>query len=162
VRFEPPATTRRMRAIDATTVPTPYLLKGLNDPDSEWNLVEERFYGRLVPGIPEDVTVTFADGTKRRFHPNDHVLIGPVTNRIGSDRQEIREMADLYGWERTSDDSKDLFARGLFSVEVYYEGDTAELARHIRVGEQVAPDFTGPGAKVAALGWLKPPPPDQV
>lgn len=166
--FEPPPTTRQMRALMATTWPIPYLLKGIDDDDLAWNLVREAPIGRLMPNpekdgfLPEEVTVNFDDGSVRLFESNDQVLVGPVTNRIGGDRQEIREVADAHGWQRPPDDNKDLFTRGLFSVEVYYEADTADTARRLRAGKQITLAFTGPSAKVAALDWLKSTQPDEV
>jgi hypothetical protein len=40
--FELPAETTQMRASNLPGQPTPYLLKGLEDNDSAWNLVESR------------------------------------------------------------------------------------------------------------------------
>jgi hypothetical protein len=48
--------------------------------------VRQRPIGRLVPSpdkdgfLPEEVTVTFANGTVRVFNPDDQVLIGTVRN----------------------------------------------------------------------------------
>jgi hypothetical protein len=159
--FEPPPRTTQLRAIDLTNAGTPYLLKGLDDDDSDWNLVETKPIGTLTPNLGaagshlEVVTVTFDDGSVRWFEPHEPVLIGPVTNRIGGDRQQIREVADGHGWDSQLNEHRDVFTRNLFTVEVSYEGDTADTALHFRERRQItAFPFTGPGAKSAAINWL--------
>jgi hypothetical protein len=47
--FQPPPRTTKLRAIALTNAGTPYLLKGLDDDDSAWNLVEERPIASLMP-----------------------------------------------------------------------------------------------------------------
>jgi hypothetical protein len=84
VTFEPPRRTWQLDASDLAGASPPYLLKGLDDDDLAWNLVQRRPVGRLVPSpekdgfLPAGVTVTFADGTVRFFKPGDQVLIGPT------------------------------------------------------------------------------------
>jgi hypothetical protein len=160
--FQPPLRTTQLRAVDLTSAGTPYLVKGLDDDDSAWNLVEARPICRLVPPLPQEVTVIFTDGAVRVFEPQDQVLVGPVTNRVGGDRQEIREVADGHGWDRPPNDTKDLFTRGMFQVEVFYVGDAADTARHIRGGQQLPYTATGRGAKTTAISWLTSNRPDQV
>jgi hypothetical protein len=116
--FEPPPRTTQLRAIDLTNAGTPHLLKGLDDDDSDWNLVETKPIGTLTPNLGaagshlEVVTVTFDDGSVRWFEPHEPVLIGPVTNRIGGDRQQIREVADGHGW------IANLMSTGMYSLEI--------------------------------------------
>ncbi len=161
--FEPPPTTKQLRAVEVENgANPPYLLKALADDHSEWNLVEENPQTTLVPRgdgtgfLPEVTTFKFADGSTRWFEPNDPVLIGPVTDRLGGDRQHIREVAEGHGWDRSADEEdKDVFTRGAFRVEVHYEGDTAETALRFHEGVQKTVPFTGRGAKPAAINWLE-------
>jgi hypothetical protein len=161
--FEPSPAARPMRAISLANWPTPYLLKGADDDDSSWNLVEQVPIASFVPGLPEGVTVKFADGDVRLFEPNDQVLVGDVTNRLGGDRQEIREVAEANEWQRVDDPSRhrDVFSRGMFKVEVHYEDDTALWADRFRGTTQIAGVPSGSG-KVAAIEWMKSAEPDEV
>jgi hypothetical protein len=151
-----------MRASNLPGLPTPYLLKGLEDDDSAWNLVESRPVVTLTPAapgrdagfLPEGATVTFADTSVRWFESNEWVLIGSVTNRLGGDRQELREVAEARGFDWLPDDAKDTFQHGCFSVEVHYEDDTATHARRLRAGEQIGFPFAGASARTAAVNWL--------
>jgi hypothetical protein len=161
--FEPPTKTRQFRAVDLeNSVPPPYILKALNDDDSEWNLVEQRPRTTLTQAgsgqgfLPETTTVVFEDGKKRWFDPNDPVLVADVTARLGGDKQHIREVGDGNGWDLTEEENKDVFTRGgVARVVVYYEGDEAIEARRFEGGKQKTFPFTGKGAKTAAISWLK-------
>lgn len=108
--------------------------------------------------MPETTTVHFADGKTRFFDPNDWLLVGPVTERLGGDRQHIREVADGHGWagwDSPPDAAKDVFVRGDSAVEVDYEGDTAYFARRLhRRTEQGLPSSGEGAAKAGALNWL--------
>jgi hypothetical protein len=91
----------------------------------------------------------------RWFEQNEWLLTGPVTDRLGGDRQEIREVAEAHGWDTSPGNDKDVFTRNVFKVEVhYYEGDAAGSALRFRDGKQMTFEFTDPGAKPAALDWL--------
>lgn len=142
----------------------------MDDPDSEWNLVETTPITALMPKpdrgtgfMPETTTVYFADGKTRWFDPNEYVLTGPVTERLGGDRQRIREVADGHGWDgwdAPPDTAKDVFRRGDDTVEVDYEGDTAYFARRLHKGTQKGFPGSGEGtAKTWAISWLSQPPP---
>ncbi len=162
--FQPPPTTRQFRARELENgASPPYLLKGLEDDDSEWNLVEKDPRTTLMPRgdgtglMPETTTVHFSDGKTRFFEPNEYVLTGPVTERLGGDRQHISEVADGHGWDRSADEDKDVFSRGEYGVEVHYEGDAAVIALHFHQGKQMAFPFTGAAAKSAAINWLEQP-----
>jgi hypothetical protein len=145
-------------------VSPPYLLKALDDPDFKWGLVEERPETTMhsVPGVghmPPLTKVPFANGITRDFNPTDLVLIGPVTARRGGDKQEIREVAvgNEWDWDWLHDQAdgrdRDVFVRGKWQVEVFYEDDTAYEALH--KGPRPTMPFTGPAAKTAALNWLR-------
>lgn len=75
---------------------TPYLVKALDDDDSAWNLVNERPICRLGSApdrkgfLPQEVAVTFVDGSVRMFEPRDPILIGTVTSRLGGDSRDPR------------------------------------------------------------------------
>jgi hypothetical protein len=146
-----------------SSVAPPYLLKALDDDDSEWNLVEKSPRTTMMPTpdrtgfMPQTTTVDFADGKTRFFDPNEYVLIGPVTERLGGDRQHISEVADGHGWERSAGEDKDVFSRGEYGVEVYYEGETAVEALRFYQGKQKPFPFTGAAAKSAAINWLEQP-----
>lgn len=166
--FQPPAETRQRQALwlENTEAP-PYLLKALDDDDSEWNLVDKRPQTTLMPRgdgegfMPETTTVHFADGKTRFFDPKEYVLVGPVTERLGGDRQHIREVADGHGWngwDGPPDTEKDVFVRGDAAVEVHYEGDTAYFARRLQQGTEQGLPASGEGAaKSAAINWLERP-----
>jgi hypothetical protein len=151
-----------MRASNLPAHPPPYLLKGLEDDDSAWNLVENRPVVALTPArpgknegfLPEGATVIFADTSVRWFESNEWVLTGPVTRRLGGDRQELREVAEAREFEWSPGDERETYHRGSFSVEVDYEGDTAIFARRRQAGAEIGMPFSGPGARVAALDWL--------
>lgn len=150
-----------MRAANLSVQPTPYLLKGLEDDDAAWNLVESTPVVALTPAepgkdagfLPEGATVIFAVTSTRWFESNDWVLTGSVTDRVGGDRQELREVADARGFELSPDGEKDTYRRGAFRIEVHYEGDTAVYARRLRDGQQIGLPFSG-AVRNAALDWL--------
>jgi hypothetical protein len=98
--------------------------------------------------------VVFADTSVRWFESNEWVLTSSITNRLGGDRQELREVAEARGFERLPDDEKDKFHRGSFSVEVHYDGDSATYARRLRAGEQIGFPFADASARNTALDWL--------
>jgi hypothetical protein len=165
--FEPPPTTKQLRAVEVETgAHPPYLLKALDDDDSEWNLVEQSPQTTLMPRpdrtgfLPETTTFKFADGKTRWFHPNDPVLVGtPVTHRLGGDRQQIRELAVAHGWEwdwlHDEGEDRDVFTRAEWRVEVVYEeNNTAYEALRLHPTRKTTP-FTGQGAKPAAISWLE-------
>lgn len=163
--FEPPLVTRQFRAVEVeNAAKLPCLLKALDDPDTKWDLVEEKPQTTMAtaPGtghLPPITTVRFANGTTRHFNPSDQVLVGPVTNRRGGDKQEIREVAVGHDWEwdwlHDEGDDRDVFNRGDWRVEVFYEENNAAYEA-LRIHPiTVTMPFTGTGAKVAALNWLK-------
>ena len=75
VTFEPPSTWKQFRAayVENGAKP-PYLMKALDDNDSEWNLVEENPRTTLQPSgadegtgfLPEATTFKFADDSSSR------------------------------------------------------------------------------------------------
>lgn len=165
--FQPPPKTRQYQAgwLENSAAP-PYLLKALDDDDSDWNLVEINPRTTLMPSpdrtgfMPETTTVHFSDGKIRFFDPKDPVLVGDVTERLGGDRQHLREVADGHGWngwDGPLDKDIDVFVRGDVTVRVHYEGDSAVEALRFHGGKQKTFPFTFPGAKSAALNWLAQP-----
>lgn len=168
VAFEPPRTWQQLPAVHVENgANPPYLMKALEDDDSQWNLVEENprttlQLSRADEGagfMPETTTFKFADGKTRWFGPNDPILIGPVTERRGGERQHIREVAVSHGWDwdwlHDDGEDKDVFTRTEWRVEVNYEGDDAGEALRFHRGEQKTFPFTGRGAKSAAINWLE-------
>jgi hypothetical protein len=83
---------------------------------------------------------------------------------IEGDRQEIRAVAKANGWHHvpvTDDDSKDVFTRGGWRVDVYYDGDEATAAVRFRMGQEVA-RVSGRPTKATVISWLTSTEPDQV
>lgn len=169
--FEPPdsSSTKQFRAVQLTNYPPPYVLKGVDEPDSEWNLVERQPIATLVPSpggsgfLPQTVTVTYADTSVRVFESDhDQVLVAPVTRRRGGTRQHVREVADARGFQVLPDGAKDLYHLGWYDVVVHYDGDEATMATRSQVGQQLGMTIPGAAAKSAALSWLTTPPPPRV
>lgn len=83
--YEPPSHTWQLKAGElAGNTNTPYLFKGVDDDDSQWNVVARTPICRMMPTpdrdgfMPPEVTVLFTDGAERVFNPDDQVLIGPT------------------------------------------------------------------------------------
>lgn len=92
--FEPPQTTHQLRAAEVGNVGhLPYLLKAVDEPDTEWRLVVEESQTTMMPNpdktgfLPQNTVFKIEDGTSRYFSPDDQVLIATITARIGGDRQ---------------------------------------------------------------------------
>ena len=84
---EPPPTYEQLSASDLPGCGVPYLLRPVDE--DNWHLVKQRPIHRLVPlpgegFLPQEVTVTLADGTERMFNPQDQVLVGPAAQGGGS------------------------------------------------------------------------------
>jgi uncharacterized lipoprotein len=79
-----------------------------------------------------------------------------------NDRQEIRRVAEDNGWQHLSEGDTDLFNRGMYRIDVYYDGDTADTAVRIirgtqyksRVTNREAKRATFRAAKAAAIDWM--------
>ncbi|OMC14956.1 hypothetical protein [Mycobacterium sp. SP-6446] len=163
--FEPPQTTRQLRAVEVENVRhPPYLLKALDEPDTEWRLVAERPLTTMMPNpdktgfLPQSTVFKIEDGTVKYFSPHDEVLIASVTARKGGDRQQIREMATGHGWHwewlHEAGEDRDEFVRGDWTVEVifYDQEDSPYEAKRTHPTHQTMP-VTGQ-VTTTVLSWL--------
>lgn len=163
--FEPPQITRQLRAVEVENVGhLPYLLKAVDEPDTEWRLVAEKSQTTMMPNpdktgfLPQNTVFKIEDGTTRYFSPDDQVLIASVTARKGGDRQQIREMAAGHGWRwewfHEAGEDRDEFVRADWTVDVifYDREDTPYEAKRTHP-TQITMPVTGQ-VTTTVLSWL--------